>query len=220
MERCSSWHTVARGEERRDGVPALWPSWRFVAMSLAIRGVTESSGKRHGIDIPPSTSRFWLRQREIHGSKAQRRTRKQSNCLGRKQRVSASDLDCLIDQNDRIHLKPYDDQIEDLSLNNNKRTLQQNTSDRRNARRYRKRPIPPISENNLNLRQQYGKHHENKSLIDSGNLCILLMKYTSNLRILPVKHSTNYDKKGNRSSNSYNLHHQRYSISQSIDIGI
>jgi phage antirepressor YoqD-like protein len=47
------------------------------------------------INITPSTARTWLKKREILGDQAIRRTRKTSSRLGRKPKVSASDLQYL-----------------------------------------------------------------------------------------------------------------------------
>ncbi len=122
--------------------------------------------KREGISIPPSTGRLWLRQRDIQGSPALRRTRKQSSRLGRNQKICASNLDRLIDLNDPIHTAPPEAQIEQLGLNCTTRTLRSNLRNRKDAGRFKKAPVPPLSEKNRNLRIQYGQEHRTKTIRD------------------------------------------------------
>jgi hypothetical protein len=52
--------------------------------------------------LPPSTARRWIKERNIQGSPAIRRTRKQSSRLGRKPIVSVADLERLINQQDPV----------------------------------------------------------------------------------------------------------------------
>jgi hypothetical protein len=75
-------------------------------------------------NLPPSTARLWLNQRDLLGSPALRRTRRLANRLGRKSKVSASDLKALINQEDPIHKAPYKDQAETLDGDPAARTLQ------------------------------------------------------------------------------------------------
>ena len=58
--------------------------------------------------LAPSTARKWLRQRDIQGSPAIRRTRKQSSRLRRLAKVSVADLKRLTNQQDPIHEEPYE----------------------------------------------------------------------------------------------------------------
>lgn len=121
--------------------------------------------KSHDIDIPPSTGRLWLRQREIRGSPAMRRTRRTSKELGRKKRVSEADMDAVLDPNNPTHWKPYNQQVEDLGLDCHPHTLQQNLSKRKNARRYKMYPTSYISPANKARRTEYGEKHQGKSLM-------------------------------------------------------
>ena len=73
--------------------------------------------------LAPSTARKWLRQREIQGSAALRRTRKQSSRLGRKPIVSVADLERIINQQDPIHEEPYEIQAKTLDGQPSARTL-------------------------------------------------------------------------------------------------
>jgi len=74
-------------------------------------------------NLPPSTARYWLRQRDIQGSQAARRTRKQSTRMGRPSKVSASDLQRLTNQEDPIHKEPYEIQAKTLDGKPSARTL-------------------------------------------------------------------------------------------------
>ena len=59
-------------------------------------------------NLPPSTARGWLKKRDIQGSLAIRRTRKQSSKLEQPAKVSAADLKRLTNQQDLIHEEPYE----------------------------------------------------------------------------------------------------------------
>ncbi|KAF2422620.1 hypothetical protein EJ08DRAFT_477472 [Tothia fuscella] len=59
--------------------------------------------KMRGIDVVPSTARYWLKQRGKLGANTIRRTRKSSSTLGRKSKVFTADLRWLTDQADPIH---------------------------------------------------------------------------------------------------------------------
>ena len=76
------------------------------------------------VNIPPSTARRWLKQREKLGNEAFRRTRRRSSILGRRSMVSASVLDTITNQEDPIHEKSYADQVAELELPCKPRTLQ------------------------------------------------------------------------------------------------
>ena len=65
--------------------------------------------------LAPSTARKWLRQRDIQGSPAIRRTRKQSSRLGRPAKVSASDIQRITNQQDPIHEELYEIQAKTLN---------------------------------------------------------------------------------------------------------
>jgi hypothetical protein len=113
--------------------------------------------------LAPSTARKWLRQRDIQGSPALRRTRKQSSRLGRKSKVSAADLERLTNQEDPIHEEPYEIQAKTLAGQPSARTLQAHAS-RVGARRYKKRYTTQVSKDNKSIRVEFGKRHESKTL--------------------------------------------------------
>ena len=101
--------------------------------------------KRPDINIPPSTGRTWLKQRNIQGNAATRRTRKQSTRLGRKSKVPASVLDRVIDQDDSLHLASWAGQVEQTGFNCHPHTLQRQCKAKRNGQRFKKRYDKPIS---------------------------------------------------------------------------
>jgi hypothetical protein len=108
--------------------------------------------KQQGIEVAPGTARGWIKEREKLGEKALRRTRKLSTRLGRKRLVSASTLDTITDKSSPIHTAPYETQIKELDLNCALCTLQHNASTQRNAKRYKKGQVKPISKWNKHLR--------------------------------------------------------------------
>lgn len=120
--------------------------------------------KRQGIEIPPSTGRLWLQQREIQGKKAIRRTRRQSQKLGRKRAVCEADMETVLDEDNPIHLHSYKQQVEDLSLNCQPQTLQQNLAKRMDSRRYKQAYSSFISDENKRKRVQYGTEHQDKTI--------------------------------------------------------
>ena len=113
--------------------------------------------------LPPSTARRWIKERDIQGSPAFRRTRKQSLRLGRPAKVSAADLKRLTNQQDPIHEEPYEIQAKTLKGQPSARTLQAHAS-QAGARRFKKRYTTQISEDNKQFRMEYGKKHENDTL--------------------------------------------------------
>ena len=115
------------------------------------------------IEIPPSTGRLWLKQREQIGSQASRRTRRRSSRLGRKPIVSASILDTITNQEDPIHEKSYEEQVEELELECKPRTLQHHAA-QAGARRFKKGYTSEISATNKQNRVNYGRLHKNKTL--------------------------------------------------------
>jgi len=116
------------------------------------------------INIPPSTARFWLQQRESIGSPAFRRTRKLSSRLGRNFTLCESVLDELLGENHPLNEKPYATQVEELHLPVAPRTLQWNFSRRKGARRYKKPYTKEISEKNKQQRLKYGEEHQKETI--------------------------------------------------------
>jgi hypothetical protein len=107
-------------------------------------------------NLPPSTARTWLKKREILGDQARRRTRKISSRLGRKSKVSASDIDKLTNQEDPIHQEPYENQAKTLNGKPSAHTLQAHAT-QAGARRFKKRYTTEISKKNKPIRVVYSK---------------------------------------------------------------
>ena len=95
--------------------------------------------------LPPSTARRWIKERDIQGSPAIRRTRKQSSRLERKPIVSASDIQRITNQQDPIHEEPYEIQAKTLDGQPSARTLQAHAS-QAGARRFKKRYTTEVSQ--------------------------------------------------------------------------
>jgi transposase len=131
------------------------------------RGTTSLNSlcKRDDINIPPSTGRLWLRQREIQGSKATRRTRKQSSILGRKSKVTEAVLHTIMDRNNPLRFAPYEQQVEQLGLECQPRTLQYQCMVQKRAKRFKRRPIVKISNNNKQKRVSYGQQYKKKGVL-------------------------------------------------------
>ena len=122
--------------------------------------------KQPQINIPPSTARRWLRERDILGSKSSRRTRKISKRLGRKYKVAEATLAPLLDENNPLNTKPYATQIKELRIPLTTRSLRRNFSKRFGARRYKKPYTKEISQKNRVERIQYGEEHQDKTISD------------------------------------------------------
>ena len=117
--------------------------------------------KLPGVNIPTSTGRSWLKLRDLIGDQALRSQRKSSSILGRKAKVSASDIDRLTNQNESIHEKGWTEQAKTIENRLSKRTLQRHIHVA-GAQRFKKRHQTPISKKNQPLRRQYGQDHEKK----------------------------------------------------------
>src|SRR6266496_169514 len=119
--------------------------------------------KRPQINIPPSTARRWLKERDTLGSKALRRTRKISKRLGRKYTVTTATLDDLLRKDNPLNT-PYETIVKELNLPIKPRTLQHNFMVRKAARRYKKPRIKAMSQKNRVERVQYGRLHQNETI--------------------------------------------------------
>jgi hypothetical protein len=115
------------------------------------------------VDIPSPTGRRWLKQRENIGSKAYRSQRKNSSNIGRKRKVSASDLERLTDQNNPEHEFSYDEQAKLLPAKPSARTLIRACVSI-DAYRYKKPYVTEVSDKNRPLRVAYGQEHEQDTL--------------------------------------------------------
>jgi hypothetical protein len=119
------------------------------------------------VDIPSSTGRLWLKQREILGSPAKRRTRKLSTRLGQPRRISSPLLSSLVDPSHPLHFKSYEQQAKSLPISKpiRPKTLQQNLSKRLHARRYKAPRTQAIRKANKPIRVRFGHQHKEKILL-------------------------------------------------------
>jgi hypothetical protein len=124
-----------------------------------------SIARKPEINIPPSTARYWLRQREKLGSDAWRRTRRLGCTSGPKPSVCEADLNTITDQSNPIHKKGYEDQIKELGLKCAPRTLRRYCA-KAGARRFRTLVTSNISAANHQKRVQYGREHQDKLVRD------------------------------------------------------
>ena len=165
-QRDSEPHTPPRSSERRE-YDTIRKCWFYNTFDSKQKGDSlRQICKKPDINIPPSTGRRWLTERDILGSKALRRTRKTSKRLGRKYKVSAATLAPLLDESNPLNTKPYETQIKELRIPLTIRSLRRNFSKRFGARRYKKPYTKEISEKNRSERVQYGKEHQNKTISD------------------------------------------------------
>ena len=110
--------------------------------------------RRPKINIPTSTARTWLKKREILGSPALRRTRRTGSRIGPKPLVSAAILETITDQENPIHEKSYEEQVQELGLACKPSTLQHHAT-QAGARRFKKdirqKSASRTSENGSNM---------------------------------------------------------------------
>jgi hypothetical protein len=114
-------------------------------------------------NLPPSTARRWLKERDSLGSPGLRRTRKLAARLGRKSKVSEADLEKVTNQEDPLHEEPYSEQAKTLDGRPSARTLQHHAT-QAGARRFKKRYTTEISKKNKPIRVEYGEKHEKATL--------------------------------------------------------
>ena len=119
--------------------------------------------RRPDINIPDSTARRWLKERECLGLEARRSTRKASSTLGRKPLVSTADLSRLTDQSNPEHEFSYTEQAKLLPGKPSIRTLRRHYA-RIGARRFKKPYINEVSEKNRPIRVTFGKKHEKETI--------------------------------------------------------
>jgi hypothetical protein len=139
----------------------------FLAYDKAIPATSFASiCRRAEIDIPPSTGRRWIKERETIGSPAIRRTRRLSSKLGQPRRISSPILSSLLDPKNPLHSCSYAEQAQQLPIEHSvqSKTLQQNLSKRLNARKYKRPRTPGIRLANKPIRVRFGNLHKGKSL--------------------------------------------------------
>jgi transposase len=119
------------------------------------------------VDIPESTARRWLHERNQLGSKAYRRTRNLSDRLGRKSRVSDETCKMLVSPSrNPVRDQLYEAQIEYFQLPIKRRQLQTRLKQSTyGGQRYKQAFIRKVlSEKNHQLRVEYGEEHKGKSI--------------------------------------------------------
>jgi hypothetical protein len=118
---------------------------------------------RSDINIPASTARLWLKEREQHGDLARRSRRKTSSILGRKSKVSAADLERITNQADPIHNLHYIKQAKLLPNKPSERTLRRHCANI-DAHRFKEQCVSEVSNANKLKRMKYGKEHQDETL--------------------------------------------------------
>jgi hypothetical protein len=116
------------------------------------------------INIPPSTARLWIKERDKLGNLALRSQRNRSSILGRRTKVSEQDLEHLIDQSNPLHEKSYTEQAKELPNRPSERTLHRHYASI-NASRFKKPFTTEVSSKNKQKRVEYGQKHEKETLI-------------------------------------------------------
>jgi hypothetical protein len=114
-----------------------------------------------------STASYWLRQRNQLGSPAYRHTRKKSQILGRRSKVSKEQCKQLVSPSrNAVRDQRYEVQIQhhnlDISVRQLQRRLKQTTN---RGQRYKQAYIQKkISPKNRALRTKYGQDHQDKTI--------------------------------------------------------
>jgi hypothetical protein len=112
--------------------------------------------------VNPRTAQHWVRARAIHGSPAQRRTRKLSDKLGRPRKLKPEIVRGLVSPSkNEYRRQPLEVQIEKHQLNVAPRTLQRNLKeDTKNAQMYKARYTKKeITSEQAKKRHQFGEDH-------------------------------------------------------------
>jgi hypothetical protein len=126
------------------------------------QGISEIA-RLQDINIPASTARLWLKQREQYSDAAQRSIRKTSSILGRKSKVSTADLKRITNQADPIHNLPYTKQAELLPNKPTEYTLRRHYANI-NTHHFKKPFISKVSNTNKPKRVKYSEEHEKETL--------------------------------------------------------
>lgn len=118
-------------------------------------------------DVPKRTAENWLRIRKELGSKAERHTRKLSDKLGRKGKLSPELCKWLCTIENKYRDWPLEAQIEKHDLKVHFRTLQRSLRKHiSNARMHKKPRVKRIFKKNKGLRVEYGAEHEEHIMDD------------------------------------------------------
>jgi predicted AAA+ superfamily ATPase len=118
------------------------------------------------IPLPESSGRFLLRQRELLGSLAYRKTRPQSENLGPGAKVSHDTFQMLVSTSNPVRTEPYEVQISHHNLPIKKRALQaglkrHTKGGQRFKQAYIKKKISPT---NLAARVKYGERYQHETI--------------------------------------------------------
>jgi hypothetical protein len=113
------------------------------------------------------TARRWLKQREIEGTRAYRSTRKRSEILGKRSRISKEQCQILVSPSrNPVRNQLYEAQIEYHQLPVKKRALQSALKKHTNGAQRRRQAYiqKEISSGNKKLREQFGNRHQDKGV--------------------------------------------------------
>jgi hypothetical protein len=141
----------------------FFSAWDARESTDSIRSICKDTKTTKG------TASRWLRQREQLGSPALRRTRKLSDRLSKKSKVSNEVLQMLVSPSrNPVRDQLYEAQIEyhkiPIKARQLKTRLKQAT---KNGRKFKMAYVKKeISEPNKNLRVKYGEEHQNKTVED------------------------------------------------------
>jgi hypothetical protein len=118
---------------------------------------------KHG--ITKRTACNWLQERRIQGSPAYRRSRKLSQRLGRKPKLTNDQIQRLLSPSNPTRNQPYEHQIQHFNLPCKTRALQRALQKRTNhARRYKSVRVKQISKANKAKQKQYSQEHQEKTI--------------------------------------------------------
>jgi hypothetical protein len=118
-------------------------------------------------NIPRTTARNWLQQRDVLGSPACRRIRQKASNLGRPQKLSKSQCKALVlPSKNNVRNQPYQTQIAYHNLDVGVRTIQRSMArETKQAQRYKQAYIKKkLSPENRYKRQQYGHEHQDETI--------------------------------------------------------
>ncbi|KAF1811219.1 hypothetical protein P152DRAFT_65976 [Eremomyces bilateralis CBS 781.70] len=118
------------------------------------------------LDLPRRTANYWLSQRRRIGKEAYRRTRPNSDRLGRRRAITSPQLDAIVSSQNPIRELPYEANITHFNLDiTTGRALHNNLKDRRDAGRFVEQQGKPVSPRNRRLREDYGRFGREQPLI-------------------------------------------------------
>lgn len=119
--------------------------------------------KRDDIGISPACGRKWIKQREVLGEKAMKRTRKRSNCLGRRRKLNVQDVQPIADSSHPSHYRAYPEMIEKECWDVTTRTVQR-VAHEIHASRRPKGKTKAISKKNKEIRRSWGESRRSRTI--------------------------------------------------------